>query len=96
MNISLLIAFFVDDNPIITKLIKSKIGTFKLAKKGIVEMVYKVNGYIIDSRKYLVKVFDFIISLECIYSYEYSNNKEFIFKDGDWVTFVVDRFDVVI
>ena len=55
-------------------------------------MVYKVNGYIIDSRKYLVKVFDF----ECIYSYEYSNNKEFIFKDGDWVTFVVVIFDVVI
>ena len=59
-------------------------------------MVYKVNVYIIDSRKYLVKVFDFIISLEYIYSYEYSNNKEFIFKDGDWVTFVVDRFDVII
>lgn len=59
-------------------------------------MVYKVNGYIIDSRKYLVKVFDFIISLEYIYSYEYSNNKEFIFKDGDLVTFVVDRFDVII
>ncbi len=36
------------------------------------------------------------ISLEYIYSNEYSNNKEFIFKDGDCVTFVVDKFDVVI
>lgn len=30
-------------------------------------MAYKVKGYIIDSKKYLVKVFDFIISLEYIY-----------------------------
>ena len=42
MNISLLIAFFVDDNPIITKLIKSKIDTFKLVKKVLLKWYIKL------------------------------------------------------
>ena len=42
MNISLLIAFFVDDNPIITKLSESKIGTFKLVKKVLLKWYIKL------------------------------------------------------
>ena len=94
--VSCLYAFFLDDNPTIKKLQRQSEHKYRLKKKGLLGMSYYVRGCILDSDKYLVKVFGFIISLEYLYGAEYCCSKKFDFANGDWISFTVNRFDVEI
>lgn len=53
---------------------------------------YKVCGNVVDSKRSLIRVFDFIISLE----FYYPDGLPTIFKNTDCVEFEVDRFDCTI
>ena len=53
---------------------------------------YKVCGNVVDSRKSLIRIFDFIVSLE----FSYPDVLPTIFKNNDYVEFEVDRFDCTI
>lgn len=94
-SVTLLYAFFQKEDPIIVKLKDIKQQKYKLKKKGIFGMSYYVQGHVIDEKKYLVKVFDFIISLEYLFGSEYEN-RTFVYKNGEWLSFLVDRFDITI
>lgn len=58
--------------------------------KGYFE--YKVCGNIVDCEKSLIKVFDFIISLE----FSYPDGLPSMFNNNDYVEFQVDRLDCTI
>lgn len=94
-HVSCLYAFFLTDNPNIKKLYRQSEHKYILKKNGLFGMAYFVQGCVLDSDNYLIKVFGFIISLEYLYGAEYCN-KKFDFANGDWVSFTVDRFDVEI
>lgn len=94
-QVAYLNAFFLDDEPIINKLQETKQQKYILKKKGLFGMSYYVQGYVFDADKYLIKVLGFIISLEYLFGAEYSN-KTFNLKNGDWVSFIVDRFDITL
>lgn len=96
MEVATLIAYFREDFPKIVKVTDTSRQTYKLVKNGIFGMDYKVRGEVVDERKYILKVFDFYISLECLFSSEYINPQKFPYKDGDWIELIVDRFDAVI
>ena len=53
---------------------------------------YKIKGRIFDSKKAIIKVYNYIINLEN----DYPNGFEEDFKNGDHVEFSVDRLDCVI
>lgn len=91
-----LCAFFLNDNPVIEILSNSKNQTYSLKKVGMIGMAYKVHGLVVNSNEYLIKVFGFTISLEYLYSPNYEGNRVANFKDGDWISFTVDRFDIVL
>lgn len=97
MPINSLYAFFVTDNPVINRITNAKKQKFKLKKTGLfgIGMSYKVCALVIDSNNYLVQTFGFIISLEYLFGAEYEN-KPFVFNDDDWISFEIDRFDIVI
>ena len=95
-KISKLNAFFLDENPKITLVSDEKKQNFKLSKKGLWGMSYSLRGKIVDEKNYILKVYGFYVSLEYLFSSEYFNSLEFIYKDGDWIDLVVDRFDAVI
>ena len=95
-KISMLNAFFLDENPKITLVNDKDKQSFKLSKKGLCGMSYSLRGKIVDAKKYILKVYGFYVSLEYLFSPEYVNPLEFIYKDGDWIDLVVDRFDAVI
>ena len=59
-------------------------------------MSYSLRGKIVDAKRYILKVYDFYISLEYIFSPEYMNPQEFIYRDGEWIELIVDRFDAII
>ena len=50
---------------------------------------YNLCGIVVDSKKSIIKVFDFFIDL----SNDYPNGFDTIIKDGDYVEFEVDRID---
>lgn len=50
---------------------------------------YNLCGVVVDSKKSIIKVFDFIIDL----SNDYPNGFDTIIKDGDYIEFKVDRID---
>ena len=93
--VTCLYAFFLVDDPIIKKLYRQLDHKYILRKNGLFGMSYYVQGCVFDSVKYLIKVFGFTISLEYLYGEEYSN-KIFDLKNGDWVSFTADRFDVTL
>lgn len=95
MEIKKLNAFFVDDTPKITVISDIKKQNYKLSKSGICGMAYNVKGEIVDAQQYIVKVYDFYISLEYLFSSEYDGFQEFLYKEGEWVELVVDRFDAI-
>ena len=95
MEIKKLNAFFVDDTPKITVISDIKKQNYKLSKSGICGMAYNVKGKIVDAQQYIVKVYDFYISLEYLFSSEYDGFQEFLYKEGEWVELVVDRFDAI-
>ena len=90
-----LYAFFLNDDPAIKVVYNTKKQNYLLRKTSLCGMSYKVHGCVFDSSKYLVKVFGFTISLEYVFGIEYGNKTSFL-KNGDWVSFVVDRFDVAL
>ena len=96
MEIKKLNAFFVDDTPKITVISDIKKQNYKLSKAGICGMAYNIKGEIVDAQQYIVKVYDFYISLEYLFSSEYDGFQEFLYKEGEWVELVVDRFDAII
>ena len=96
MEIKKLNAFFVDDTPKITVISDIKKQNYKLSKAGIFGMAYNIKGEIVDAQQYIVKVYDFYISLEYLFSSEYDGFQEFLYKEGEWVELVVDRFDAII
>ena len=93
MEIKKLNAFFVDDTPKITVISDIKKKNYKLSKAGICGMAYNIRGEIVDAQQYIVKVYGFYISLEYLFSSEYAGFQEFLYKAGEWVELVVDRFD---
>ena len=95
-KISMLNAFFLDENPKITLVNDKDKQSFKLSKRGLCGMSYSLRGKIVDAKKYILKVYGFYVSLEYLFSPEYVNPLEFIYKDEDWIDLVVDRFDAVI
>ena len=95
MEIKKLNAFFVNDTPKITVISDIKKQNYKLSKSGICGMAYNVKGEIVDAQQYIVKVYDFYISLEYLFSSEYDGFQEFLYKEGEWVELVVDRFDAI-
>ena len=94
-SVTSLHAFFLTDEPIIIKLKDIRKQKTRLKKKCIIGMSYYVQGCVIDEKKYLVKVYDFIINLEYLFGSEYEN-KTFNYKKGEWLSFLVDRFDITI
>ena len=95
MEIKKLHAFFVDDTPKITVISDIKKKKYKLSKAGICGMAYNIRGEIVDAQQYIVKVYDFYISLEYLFSSEYDGFQKFLYKPGEWVELVVDRFDAI-
>ena len=53
---------------------------------------YKLCGIVVDSKKALIMVFDFVIDL----ANDYPNGFDTIIKNGDYVEFEVDRIDCII
>ncbi len=96
MKIKMLNAFFVDECPKITVVDDVKKQNYKLFKVGVFGMSYGLRGKIVDTKKYILKVYDFYVSLEYIFSSEYIEPKKFIYKEGEWLELIVDRFDVII
>ena len=95
LQVSRVYAFFLTDNPDVKKLYRESDHKYILKKNSLFGMAYFVQGYVLDSEKFLIKVFGFTISLEYLYGTEYCN-KKFDFTNGDWISFTVDRFDVEI
>lgn len=95
-KISMINAFFLDENPKITIINDEKKQKFKLSKNGLFGMSYSLRGKIVDAKKYILKVYDFYVSLEYLFSSEYLNPLKFVYKDGDWIELIVDRFDAII
>ena len=96
MEIKKLNAFFVDDTPNITVIRDINKQNYKLSKAGICGMAYNIKGKIVDTQQYIVKVYDFYISLEYLFSPEYKVFQDFLYKEGEWIELVVDRFDAII
>ena len=96
MGIKKLNAFFVDDTPNITVIRDINKQNYKLSKAGICGMAYNIKGKIVDPQQYIVKVYDFYISLEYLFSPEYKGFQDFLYKEGEWIELVVDRFDAII
>ena len=96
MEIKKMNAFFVDETPKITVISDIKKQNYKLSKAGICGMAYNIKGEIVDAQQYIVKVYDFYISLEYLFSSEYDGFQEFLYKEGDWVELSVDRFDAIV
>lgn len=96
MEIKKLNAFFVDDTPNITVIRDINKQNYKLSKAGICGMAYNIKGKIVDAQQYIVKVYDFYISLEYLFSPEYKGFQDFLYKEGEWIELVVDRFDAII
>ena len=96
MEIKKMNAFFVDETPKITVIRDIKKQNYKLSKAGICGMAYNIRGEIVDAQQYIVKVYDFYISLEYLFSSEYDGFQEFLYKEGEWVELSVDRFDATI
>ena len=96
MEIKKLNAFFVDETPKITVISDIKKQNYKLSKAGICGMAYNIKGKIVDAQQYIVKVYDFYISLEYLFSSEYDGFQDFLYKEGEWIEFVVDRFDAIV
>ena len=96
MEIKKINAFFVDDTPKITVIRDIKKQNYKLSKAGICGMAYNIKGKIVDTQQYIVKVYDFYISLEYLFSPEYKGFQDFLYKEGEWIELVVDRFDAII
>lgn len=78
---------FSFNNPIILKNVASKECYIQKDLKKYFR--YKLCGNVVDSKKAIIKVFDFVIDL----SNDYSNGFDTIVKDGDYVEFEVDRID---
>ena len=95
-KISMLNAFFLDENPKINLVKDENKQNFKLSKKGLCGMSYSLRGEIVDANKFILKVYDFYVSLEYFFSSEYANPLEFNYKEGDWIELIVDRFDAVV
>jgi hypothetical protein len=96
MEIKKLNAFFVDDTPNITVIRDINKQNYKLSKAGICGMAYNIKGKIVDAQQYIVKVYDFYISLEYLFSPEYKGFQDFLYKEGEWIELAVDRFDAII
>ncbi len=85
MPVKMLYAFSYADS---IDLIISKDRNYYIQKDEIDYFKYKVCGTIENHQKALVRVFDFIISLE----YYYPNGFDFLMNDG-YIEFQIDRFD---
>lgn len=96
MEVIMLNAFFLDKTPRITLINDIKKQDYKLIKASIFGMGYAIKGKIVDEKKYIVKAYDFYISLEYLFSSEYDGFQKFPYKEGEWIEFVADRFDAVI
>ena len=85
MPIKMLYAFCFED--ILIK--KDKLANYhKITKIGIHGFTYEVIGAVLSKKDSLIKVFDFIISLEYFYPNGITN-----FEEGDVVSFTVDRIE---
>lgn len=74
------------------KIAKEKDMKDSITKSLLGHLGYKIKGRIFDSKKAIIKVYNYIINLEN----DYPNGFEEDFKNGDYVEFSVDRLDCVI
>ena len=74
------------------KITKGKHMNDSITKLLFGSLGYKIRGRILDSKKAIIKVYDFTIDLEN----EYPNGFGEDLKNGDYVEFSVDRLDCVI
>ena len=96
MRIEALNAFFLDETQKIVRINNIKKQSYKLSKAGIWGMAYKLRGKIVDAKRYIVKVYDFYVSLEYLFSSEYIGSREFPYNEGEWIEFVTDRLDAIV
>ncbi len=87
MTISKIYAFSFGDFKIV-KLLKQGNKEFFI-KKEKEYFSYCLQGKIIDKKRALVQVYDFIISLE----YQFSNGFSADYSEGDFINFKADRLD---
>ena len=85
MPIKMLYAFCLED--ILIRKDQSANG-HKITKLGKYGFQYEIVGTILHKKKSLIKVFDFIISLEYFYPNGISD-----FEEGDIVSIIIDRID---
>jgi hypothetical protein len=85
MPIKMLYAFCLED--ILIKEEKSA-NCHKITKIGKYGFQYEIVGTILHKKKSLIKVFDFIISLEYFYPNGISD-----FEEGDIVSIIIDRIE---
>ena len=90
MKISMLYAFAYSEIKVI-KLIRQEDKKFYI-EKDKAYFAYRLYGKIIDIKKALVRVYDFIISLE----YQFDNGFPSDYSEGDFISFDVDRLDCCI
>lgn len=73
----------------IMKVLKEKDKKYYISKTPLIGFDYKIRARIVDCKKAIVEVFNFIISLE----FEYENGFSEDFINGDFIEFEVDRLD---
>ena len=86
MKVDSLYTFSYNGN-IILKI--SNANKYNIQKDPKNHFKYNLCGIVVDSKKSIIKVFDFIIDL----SNDYPNGFDTLIKDGDYVEFEVDRID---
>lgn len=91
LSITKIYAFSVD-GVIIKKIVNEKDMKYSIIKASFDPLGYKLKGRIIDSSKAIVQIFNFEIDLE----YDYPDGLSEDFKNGDYVSFLVDRLDCII
>lgn len=96
MKINMLNAFFCNEIPKIKCVSDIKKQNNKLSRVGLFGMAYYLRGKVFDEKKYIIKVHDFYISLEYLFSSDYDSPHKFPFKEGEWIEFIADRLDAVI
>lgn len=90
MKISIIYAFSYADIKI-KKLTKQENKTYYI-EKGKSYFEYRLHGKIIDEKKALIQVYDFIISLE----YQFNDGFPLNYSKGDFIAIGTDRLDCVI
>lgn len=92
MRISHIFAFSFNDKIDFIKVVNVNEKYDLIIKDTDSHFQYKIRGHIINSEKAIVAVFGFNVCL----GYYYPNGFNSDFAEGDFIEFIVDRFDSII